>query len=552
MGITMMACASTSSPVLAEPVEALGQAQCKRSKLLAQLDAQTWDLVVIGGGISGAGVAQQAARRGWEVLLIEQRDFAWGTSSRSSKLVHGGLRYLKEGDIQTTLHSVRERDRLMREAPDLIEPQSFLFAECSGRKPGRWLFQLGLMVYDLMAGHRSLGWADLATTRALAPGLAPANMRGSMVFQDAKTDDARLVWRVLSEAQRDGAVILNYVAARELQLDAGRVSGLTVHDELTGQSYQLQTKAVVNATGAWADRLRGAVGGKPMLRPLRGSHLVVPFWRLPVAQSISLMHPKDGRPVFLYPWEGATLIGTTDLDHHTDLDVEASITQAEVDYLIEAVNDQFPAAALRAADVMACYAGVRPVVDDGSGAASQAARDHVVLDESGLITLTGGKLTTFRLMAQDALALAALHAGQPFARDDAVMFTPAGELNPRWSASVRHRLAARYGYRAGELSLRASEVDLQTIPATHTLWLELAVAVRHEAVVHLDDLLLRRTRLGILLPRGGLDHLARIQALCAPHLDWDDAQWQAEIRRYRTLIAAHYTLPDLIQEASIP
>ncbi|MDO9164786.1 MAG: FAD-dependent oxidoreductase, partial [Rhodoferax sp.] len=149
----------------------------RRSQALAQLDAQIWDLVVIGGGISGAGVAQQAARRGWKVLLIEQRDFAWGTSSRSSKLVHGGLRYLKEGDIKTTLHSVRERDRLLREAPELIEPQSFLFADCTGRKPGRRLFQLGLRVYDLMAGHRSLGWANLATTRTLAPGLAPPGMR---------------------------------------------------------------------------------------------------------------------------------------------------------------------------------------------------------------------------------------------------------------------------------------------------------------------------------------------------------------------------------------
>ncbi|MHB8949817.1 MAG: glycerol-3-phosphate dehydrogenase/oxidase [Rhodoferax sp.] len=532
---------STGAPT--EPVHGLRQAQGERSLKLAQLDAQTWDLVVIGGGISGAGVAQQAARQGWRVLLIEQRDFAWGTSSRSSKLVHGGLRYLKEGDLKTTLHSVRERQRLMQEAPELIEPQSFLFSNCLGRKPGRWLFQTGLVLYDLMAGLSSHFWADLPTTQTLAPGLNPPRMRGALVFQDAKTDDARLVWRVLMQAQRDGAVLLNYVAAQGLKLDTGRVAGVTVQDALTGQAYTVRTKAVINATGAWADRLRQAVSGKPMLRPLRGSHLVLPFWRLPVAQAISLMHPKDGRPVFLYPWEGATLIGTTDLDHRAELDVEASITPQEVDYLIEAVNDQFPAAALRPVDVSACYAGVRPVVDDGKGAASQAARDHVVLDESGLITLTGGKLTTFRLMAQDALALAAPHVGQAFAKDDGVIFTPVGALNPRWSASVRHRLAARYGYRAGELSQHASEADLQTIAGTQTLWLELSVAAQFEAVVHLDDLLLRRTRLGILLPRGGLDHLARIRALCQPHLHWDNARWQSEIERYQALIAAHYQLP---------
>jgi glycerol-3-phosphate dehydrogenase len=520
----------------------------QRAQALAQLDAQTWDLVVIGGGISGAGVAQQAARQGWKVLLIEQRDFAWGTSSRSSKLVHGGLRYLKEGDIKTTLHSVRERERLMREAPQLIEPQSFLFANCAGRKPGRWLFQLGLTVYDLMAGQTGHAWADAATVQLLAPGLAPPQMRGAMVFRDAKTDDARLVMRVLSEAQRDGASVLNYVAARELQLAAGRVSGITVQDVASGQQYQLRAKAVVNATGAWADQLRGAVGGKPMLRPLRGSHLVLPFWRLPVAQAISLLHPRDGRPVFLYPWEGATLIGTTDLDHRDDLDIEACITQTEVDYLIEAVNDQFPAAAICAADICASYAGVRPVVDDGADSPSRAARDHVVLDEAGLITLTGGKLTTFRLMAQNALALAAPHVGKPFTRDNAVMFTPVGDLTPHWSASVRYRLAARYGYLAPEFSLDAIEAQLQTIPGTNTLWLELVLAVRFEAVLHLDDLLLRRTRLGILLPRGGLDHLTHIRSLCEAHLDWDTAQWQAEIERYRALIAAHYSLPDTLRD----
>ena len=519
-----------------------------RAQALAQLEGQEWDLVVIGGGITGAGVAQQAARQGWSVLLVEQRDFAWGTSSRSSKLVHGGLRYLKEGDLKTTLHSVRERQRLMREAPELIEPQSFLFADCAGRKPGRWLFQTGLVVYDRMAGQRSHFYADLATTRALAPGLAPPALRGALVFTDAKTDDARLVLRVLAQAQRDGALALNYLAAQALRLENGVVRGVALQDAATGQAYTVRAKAVVNATGAWADRLRTGVGGKPLLRPLRGSHLVVPHWRLPVAQSISLMHPRDGRPVFLYPWEGATLIGTTDLDHQGDLNLEPSITPAEVEYLIAAVNDQFPAAALCPADISACYAGVRPVVDDGRGDASKATRDHVVRDEAGLISLTGGKLTTFRLMAQDALALAARHVGRAFVRDDAAIFAPAGPLHPHWSAAVRHRLAGRYGDRAAALCADASEADLQCIPGTDTRWLELSIAAQHEAVLHLDDLLLRRTRLGLLLPRGGLDHLARIRQLCAPHLPWSDADWDAELARYRRLIAAHYALPTASKE----
>jgi glycerol-3-phosphate dehydrogenase len=248
--------------------------------------------------------------------------------------------------------------------------------------------------------------------------------------------------------------------------------------------------------------------------------------------------------VFLYPWEGATLIGTTDLDHREPLDAEARITAAEVDYLLDAVNDQFPATHLRAADVIACYAGVRPVLDDGQQDASKATRDHVVRDEAGLITLTGGKLTTFRPMAQDALALAAPHVGQPFARSDAPLFTPASPLDPRWSPAVRQRLQARYGSLASALCASANSDDLECIPGTQTLWIELPLAARHEAVEHLDDLLLRRTRLGILLAQGALEHLPRIRALCAPHLGWSDARWEAEIARYRELIHTHYQLPD--------
>ncbi len=519
-----------------------------RAEALARLEGQAWDLIVIGGGITGAGVAQQAAAQGWRVLLVEQRDFAWGTSSRSSKLVHGGLRYLKEGDLKTTLHSVRERNRLLREAPGLVEPQSFLFADCPGRKPGRWLMQTGLAVYDLMAGnHRSRGGhfhAGLAATQMLAPGLAPPGLRGALVFRDAKTDDARMVLRVLQEARLLGAVTLNDVQAGGLQ--AGAAGGgmtLALRDALTGTPCSVRARCVVNATGAWADRLRA--GSRPLLRPLRGSHLIVPFWRLPVAQSISLPHPRDGRPVFLYPWEGATLIGTTDLDHHAGLDEEARITPEEVRYLLDAVRHAFPQAGLTPADVLSCHAGVRPVVDDGQGAASRATREHVVRDDAGLITLAGGKLTTFRPMAQDALALAARHVGKPFAADDAPVLTPASALDARWSAAVRERLQSRYGSCAAALCAGARAGDLQSVAGTPTLWLELDIAARHEAVHHLDDLLLRRTRLGLLLPHGALGLLEPLRRRCAPLLGWSAQRWDDEVARYRALVASAYALPDM-------
>ena len=518
-----------------------------RAEKIALLAHDEWDVLVVGGGISGAGVLREATRRGWRAALIEQRDFAWGTSSRSSKLVHGGLRYLKEGQFGLTLHSVRERDRLMHEAPELIEPQSFLFANCSGRKPGRHVFMIGLAIYDKMAkGQHKSRYHDAKATRMLAPGIGPANMVGGITYVDAKTDDARLVWRVLAEASNEHGLALNYVSARSpIFSDATnqKVIGLNVEDVETGTRYAIKANAVINATGAWADGLRGAVNGKPMLRPLRGSHLVIPFWRLPVAQSISLIHPADGRPVFFYPWEGITLVGTTDLDHRDDLQTEAGITKGEVDYLLSAVNDQFPGLVITSKDISATFAGVRPVIDDGSGDPSSAGRDHVVLDEAGMITLTGGKLTTFRLMAEDALALAAPHAGKTFARVDAPVFRPNSALSPRWQAATRFRLSARYGADAATLAQAATEADVEIVPGTTTMWLELAIAAQHEAIVHLDDLLLRRTRLGILLPRGGLDHLDRISATVRPILGWSEAHWQSEVERYREIIAMHYGLP---------
>ncbi len=512
-------------------------AEATRAQATAQLEEHPWDLVVIGGGISGAGVAQQAARQSWKVLLVEQRDFAWGESSRSSKLVHGGMHYLMAGDIKATLRSVRERQRLLREAPELIEPQSFLFANYTGIRAEHWLFQAGLKIHDLITGERCHFYSNQADTQALAPGLNPPGLRGSLVYQDAKTDDARLVWRVLQQAQDDGATTLNYVAAQALTLSLGRVTGVKLQDVTNGKIYNVQARTVVNATGAWGDRLRAGLGAKPLLHPLRGSHLIVPFWRLPVAQSISLLHPQDGQPVFVYPWEACVLVGSTYFNHRENLDLEASITPAEVDYLLCAVNHQFPSARLTASDISACYDGVRPVPDDGQGEA------FVVLNESGLITVTAGKLTTFRLVAQDALALAAKYVGKAFQSDDARVFSPPSALPPHWSAAVRSRLRARYGHRAQELSTHATEADLQTVPGTNTLWLEITIAARHEAIVHLDDLLLRRTRLGLLLPQGALEHLEHIRTLCQPHLAWNAKKWDNEIARYRAIIAAHYQPP---------
>lgn len=504
--------------------------------------AQQWDLLVVGGGITGAGVLLEAARRGLKALLVERRDFAWGTSSRSSKLVHGGLRYLKEGRFALTREAVREREALLAGAPGLVEPLGFALGAYAGRKPGRHALLLGLALYDRMAGQRARHWHGRDEFLTLAPGIATAGLRGGICYRDARTDDARLVLRVLQEAQRLGGTALNYVAVT--QADGGRA---LLSDQAGGGSATVRARLIVNATGAAADALRP---GPRRIRPLRGSHLVLPAWRLPLAQAVSLMHPADGRPVFAFPWEGATLVGTTDLDHAGDLAREPSITQAEADYLLAALRWQFPTLGLGEDDVIATFAGVRPIAGTGvgTGAAdpSKEAREHALWRDDGMLTVTGGKLTTFRAMALDVLraarpALPGWHADLAPGPVFAPVAPPGDRRLPPGQA---RRLAGRYGAHAAALVGAAADDELETIAGTDTLWAELRWAARHEAVRHLDDLLLRRTRLGILLRDGGGAHvLARVRAICKPELGWSDARWASEHAAYLALCASHHSLP---------
>ncbi|WP_317201288.1 glycerol-3-phosphate dehydrogenase/oxidase [Janthinobacterium sp.] len=512
---------------------------------LPELFARDWDIVVVGGGITGAGILLEAARRGLKALLVEQRDFAWGTSSRSSKLVHGGLRYLKEGKFGLTLESVRERQHLLREAAGLVEPQGFAFGDYTGRKPGRRVFLLGLAIYDRMAGQRARHYFKAEDFAMLAPNVAREGLEGGMCYTDAKTDDARLVLRVLRQAQEYGGVAVNYMAVQTLLREDGQVRGATLLDGVDGASHAVRAKVVISATGAWADGLRGQVGAGAKLRPLRGSHLVLPAWRLPLAQAVSLMHPSDGRPVFAYPWEGVTLVGTTDIDHRADMKLEAAITRAEVDYLMLALRVQFPQLELGEADVIATYAGVRPVIDSGAADPSKEGREHALWLEDGLLTVTGGKLTTFRVIALDALKRAAPLL--PGWRDSLLplpIFRPVPPLPGRaLNEAQKRRLLGRYGAQAALLLAAAGPGELASIAGTETLWAQLRWAARCEAVQRLEDLLLRRTRIGLQLRGGGLDILPRVRAICQPELGWDDARWDAEQAAYLALWQSHYSLP---------
>ena len=522
--------------------------------------ASPWDVLVVGGGISGAGIARRAARAGLRVLLVEQRDLAWGTSSRSSKLVHGGLRYLREGQLGVVRDSVRERERLLRAAPGLVEELGFLMPTYRGVSPGPWTYAAGLEAYDLLAGRRTHRRLRRSELELLAPRLCETGLTGGFRYADAQTDDARLTFRVALDAAATGSTLLTYAVAEDVLRDGGgMVVGARIRDALDpGRAIDVHATVTVSATGAWADHLRGLLGAPARIRPLRGSHLVFPAWRFPVAQAVSVVHPADGRPVFAFPWEGVTLVGTTDVDQAGNLDAEPRISPAEAAYLTDAMAAAFPALGLRPADAMASFAGVRPVIGTGRADPSKESRDHAAWDEHGLLTLTGGKLTTFDVLAREALrALRRRFAGRAMvgapAADPPVDPVPAprGADLASGAAGIAaddlRRLAGRHGRATAGLLRAAVERgdgdELERIPGTISTWAEVRWAARAEGVMHLEDLMLRRVRLGLLLPDGGAEVLGRVRAIAQPELGWGDARWAAEEAAYRSLWRSGYAPP---------
>lgn len=510
-----------------------------RERIWAGLEGP-WDIVVIGGGITGAGILYEAARMGVAVLLLEKDDFASGTSSKSGKLVHGGLRYLKQGQVRITWHSVRERERLLRQLPGLVEPLGFLLPIDSDDRRGRLLCGAGLAAYDVIAGRRTHRFYPGDAFAALVPHVRRENLGGGFRFEDAQTDDARLVLRVIKEAVDNGAVALNYARVEGLLRDsAGHVQGVTVRDRVTGKPATVRAASVINATGAWGDSIRAEVGRGPRLRPLRGSHLVFPAVRFPVSQAVSFLHPCDRRPVYAFPWENITLMGTTDVPHDGDVD-GAAISADEAAYLLEAARYMFPSLELQDSDVISAFAGVRPIVNTGAADPSRESREHAVWLESGLLTVTGGKLTTFRVLARDALRAAArrLPRGSGRAGPPAHMAGSGHDV-----PSSDRRLKGRYGDDAVEVIRCARGGELDPIPGTPYTWSELRWAARAEGVVHLADLLLRRLRMGLLLPSGGADLLPRVKEIVVSELGWDDGRWKQELADYLAAWNDYYSPP---------
>ncbi|MFP4650093.1 MAG: FAD-dependent oxidoreductase [Desulfobacterales bacterium] len=499
--------------------------------------SESWDLIVVGGGITGAGVLREAVRMGLRVLLVEKNDFAWGTSSRSSKLVHGGLRYLRQGRVHLTRESVRHRQRLLNEAPGLVEPIGFMMPVYKNRGPGRWSLRAGLSVYDLMAGNRNHVCYDAETFCEMVPGFNAFGLECGFRFMDAQVDDARLVLRLINESVQKGASALNYTMVTGIRRNADEsVSGVRLRDEETGAERTVSAPAVINATGSWAETLHSSPAKDLHLRPLRGSHLMLPVWRLPVYQAVTLIHPDDGRPLFIIPWEGALMLGTTDIDHRSGLDGEIVMDRHEAQYMIECLRAYFPGRDLRLRDCISSYSGIRPVLSNKDRPPSQESREHVVWKDRGLVTVTGGKLTTFRRLAEDALKAASpwLPGGAEPDMSEPVFDPVAAPPKNRGilDSGLRRRLAGRYGSDAARIIRNADKKDLCFIPGTFTLWAELPVLAESEQIRHLTDLMLRRVRVGILAPRGGRRYLDRIEALCRPVLDWDESRWKTEKSMY--------------------
>lgn len=550
--------------------QALAPLSCGSSQV------KPWDMLIIGGGITGAGIAREAARRGLAVLLIEQKDFAWGTSSRSSKMVHGGLRYIASGDYKTTLLSVRERERMLSEASGLVNEMHYIMPHYKGKFPPPWIFKILLRVYDGLAGKRYSKYFKKDAFLSLNPNIKQEKFLGASQFSDAVTDDSRLVMRVLAEAIHDGAQAINYLKAETLITnEQGSVVGATLKDTSSEdnaqnnvqnnvESYDVYAKVVVSATGAWADTLRMQASKQTeqsfhkQIRPSRGSHLVVSKERLPIEQAYTFLHPVDKRAVFVFPWENRTVLGTTDLDHPPLDDSEVGITNEEVDYLLTATNELFNDAKLNRKDVISTWAGVRPLISEGGDgkrvSPSKEKRDHSVWLDNNLVTVSGGKLTTFRLIAldvlekcQEVLTLDKSVIQKQTLNDDHV-FSNTAPTNPKFFTlpkALQQRLQGFYGRQLDTLLELAHEDDLAYVTDSNTIWAEIRFAARHEQVMHLDDLLLRRTRLGLILPNGAMTPLisARLKQICQQELGWNEQKWQQEAQRYQNLWQRYYHLP---------
>ena len=490
-----------------------GAARAERREGLRRLATEPFDVVVVGGGINGAGIAREAALRGLRTALVDKGDFASGTSSRSSKLIHGGIRYLEHGHVGLVLEASRERDLLRRTlAPHLVKPLPFFFPVWRTSPVGLWKLRAGLLLYDVLAAFRNIRRHRVFGARralALESGLLAEGLRGGALYYDCWTDDARLVLETVLAAESAGAVCLNYVEVEGFGKSDGRIDGLRLRDLDGGERWTTEARVVVNATGPWLDRLRALddPGARPCLRLTKGVHVVVPRDRVGNRHAIVLHAVRDGRVLFVIPWEDRALIGTTDTDFDGIPD-DVAADDHDVAYLLETVNHWFPRAHLTDGDVIATTAGLRPLVagPDGSLPSEISREEEIFESPSGLLSLGGGKLTTYRRIAikvVDRIAerLASEHgirAQRASGTDRKPLPGALGEPPPAAPGDVvASHLVSLYGARAGvvlDAIREAPELGRRLVADTPHLAVEAWFGAAHERALRVEDVLRRRTQ----------------------------------------------------------
>jgi glycerol-3-phosphate dehydrogenase len=543
----------------------------QREQTIQQLQQQ-FDVLIIGGGITGVGAARDAAHRNLKTALVEMEDLAFGTSSRSSKLVHGGLRYLENLEFSLVFEAVSERRVLMNIAPHLVLPLGFLFPVYNKSRRGVFTINLGMWVYDALSLfrspklHRNL---SVQQVQEEEPKLSTKGLKGAPLYYDCSTDDARLTLETALDAEKHGAIIGTYIKVLSYLRDENKkVIGVRAIDRLTQKEIDIKSSVVINATGPWSDRTRNLESATPKttLRPTKGIHIVVKSERLKTENAVVCFHPEDGRVLFAIPWGTHTYIGTTDTDYVDDPS-NVSASQDDVTYLLEASNYYFPTANLQPNDVISTWAGVRPLVCESAvdGLESSVSREHSIrVDSDGLISIAGGKLTTYRLMGQEVVEKAIdclqknsstsdiskahkkpktdiipLPGAVDWPQDNNTdsllqeMIKVAGQSLHRDSAEL---IVSIYGTRALEIAqLIANNPTLgqKLIANRPEVFAQIDFAVQSELALSLRDFMIRRTQLFFRDDNQGLDCCTAVGERMKTILDWSPERLQKEIQLYQ-------------------
>lgn len=529
---------------------------------LSRLVSTPYDVIVIGGGINGAGIARDATLRGFRVALFEQDDFASGTSSRSTKLIHGGIRYLEQGHLPLVFEASLERQILLRVAPHLVRPLPFLFPVYKGARWGNFLLDIGMWLYDLLSlfrnirPHRMLGRDE---TLRLEPDLLPEGLTGAALFFDGQMDDARLCLANILEARDEGATVRNYTTVNALVKDtAGRVAGIRVRDMITGEEETVKGSVVVNAAGPWVDEIgrMESPDARPKLRKTRGSHLILPS--LSRDHALVIRSAKDDRVLFVIPWEGMSLVGTTDIDFDGDPG-DVHCPPGDFEYLISEARRFFPKRNITPDQVIATFAGVRPLVQSDQASASEVSREEKI-DESpsGLISITGGKFTTYRKVAETVVNRISKRLQGVLADSCSTRIRPlrggnTGDLERYLddqipdldrrhaldASQVRHLVMA-YGTRHLDilelLDENAALKERIHSPLPH-LKAEVVYAVREESAVMLSDILRRRTKIALGSYRKDKHLIDTATGLMASELGWTDSEAERQKAEYLSEIS---------------